>query len=821
MPRGNPRQLALTLAVLTGSVALAVWSAWPIYGTSRAVIVAAVGLAVGAGAALLARARSWSPWTSAALAFLGFLVVVVPAAVPSALGSPARIASGLRDAVAAVVLDWKRLLTIAIPVDGYQTLLVPFLALVVLCSWLALTVSFVRGRASSLAAVPMVAMVAFGAVFGSSDAAPPIHVGPLEVPAPTQVLIGGLTLALVSTWLIARARIDRADALRIARSQTATVRRAGTSLALAARRRLAGAGLVAAALVGAVLLAPATAALGDRHALREDVLPPEVIAAQPSPLTTYRGWFADGSFDAVLLTVSGAVENQRLRLTTLDEYDGQTFHVASDTARFARQPGTQSPDITVTIGPAFTGVWVPLTSATGGAPTFLGTRADALTDAYYADPALDTSLIALDGASEGVGLTAGDSLEIEATPVTDDAAFAAASGGDATVSGDDYPALAAWVDQQGLGRTGADLEELVARMRERGYLSHAARADDATAWIADLSAKAAYTFEPVRAGHTSAKVETLFQTLLDQELRAGAGADASVLVSAVGDDEQFSAAAAVLARYLGFESRVVVGVRLGEADPADGVPACDSTCTGANVTAWVEVRSAAGEWVPLDVTPQFQENPTRITQGESMPKNATQVDPPSSEVIEPPTVQRDEASNAAPEDQSTDPGVAKALAIVVTVVTAALGAVLLLAPLLVLPLAKRLRRRRRRHHPVAEVAMVGAWEELVDAYVDMGVEVPARLTRGELADLLGRDAAAVVATMVDHAVFAEHPPARSAGDAVWDLVDVERRTLAHEHSIWRRLGASMTPASFARRASRALPRTPALSHPGRRTHAEP
>ena len=42
----------------------------------------------------------------------------------------------------------------------------------------------------------------------------------------------------------------------------------------------------------------------------------------------------------------------------------------------------------------------------------------------------------------------------------------------------------------------------------------------------------------------------------------------------VGDDEQFSVAVALIARYLGFDSRVVLGVRL-VADPADpGIPIC-------------------------------------------------------------------------------------------------------------------------------------------------------------------------------------------------------------------------------------------------------
>lgn len=812
------RQLWLTLAALGLVTGLALWSAWPIYATPRMVLAGVVGVTIGIGSALLGRARAWSAWAGAGIAVAGFVLAAVPLASPGSMGSPAAIGRGVMEVLAAAVLDWRRLLTISIPVADYQTLLVPFLVVMIGCSWAAVTLSFARGRLWTLAVLPMLGMVAFGAVFGSATAGRTVTVGPLILPAATQVALAGASLLVCGAWLIWRARLDRSDALRVARSQSATVRAGGTSLALAVRRRLGAYGLIGAAALGGLAFVPVTDMLGAREALRDSVLPPEVISAQTSPLTVYRGWFADGLHDEALLTVEGDVSGQRLRFATLDSYDGQTFHIDPLSAEFARQPTTQARSITVTIGSAYTGIWVPIVTAEGGAPTFTGARAGALTDSYYADASLGTAVVVPSADEPGLGLLPGDTYTIAASDAASAGALETVSGGEPTVSDEQYPALAAWVEQQGLGRTGADLAELVSRLRERGYLSHAAREEGSQAWISDLSSRAPYTFEPVRAGHTAARVDALFQNLLEQELRVGTGADEAALVAAVGDDEQFAAAGAVLANYLGFDARVVVGVRLGGADPADGVPACDSVCTGANVSAWVEVRVGEGAWAPLDVTPQFVSPPTRIRQGESLPENPTEVDEPSSEVIEPPSAQRDEATS---ETSATEPDAQDAPAVVEAILVAltlALALALLLAPLAVLPVAKALRRRWRRQAQ-AEVSMVGAWEELVDAYVDAGFEVPERLTRGELADLVDREAALVAAYAVDSAVFAEHAPTLEERDALWRLVDDERRQLTAEMRLRQRLGARLSPASLVRRARGDKAASPLLAHPGRRSDA--
>ena len=81
-----------------------------------------------------------------------------------------------------------------------------------------------------------------------------------------------------------------------------------------------------------------------------------------------------------------------------------------------------------------------------------------------------------------------------------------------------------------------------------------------------------YTFQPSASGHSLARVDAMFGRLLERETDTRAAASENY-VAAVGDDEQFAAAVALIAQELGFPSRVVVGARLASADPS--LPACE------------------------------------------------------------------------------------------------------------------------------------------------------------------------------------------------------------------------------------------------------
>jgi hypothetical protein len=817
---GAATQLAWTLAALIASVALAVAAAWPIYETPRTAVVAAGGLLIGAGAALGAKLMKWRWWSAAGLGLVGYTVAVVPLAVPTAMTDTGRIIRGVVNGLAGIVTGWKELLTVSLPAGTYQGVLVPFLVVVVAGSLATVLLATSGKRTAPWAVMPMLGMVIFGAVFGSASAGTEVRVGPVTVPAAWHVVIGTLALIVASAWLVGRARIERAIALRVARSKASTVRQSGESLALTVRRHLVAGALVLVALAAGVAASPVAASFGPRDALREAVDPVLILKQQPSPLSGYRNSFTTPGYDAELFTVEGADGVDRIRIVTLDAYDGQTFHVGDEdrSALFSREPGLQSAHVQITIGAGYEGIWVPVVDALDGAPQFGGDRAEELGDAYYASHALDAGVLVTADAEVGIGLLPGDRYSVgrDASTGTMEA-LASSTGRDPLISAEDYPALAAWVEEQAVGRTGNDLAELVTRLRDRGYLSHSTTQGAASAWVSSLTSTSSYVFAPSRSGHSAARIDELFAAMLEQERRAGADASADLLVAAVGDDEQFAAASALLARYLGFESRVVIGVRLGTTPDGAGVPSCQTVCTGANLTAWTEVRAGGGRWVVLDSSPQYEVIPTRIKEGERQPENPTEVNAVGSDVLEPPSTQSDttETTNTDPLEDPEEKSAG--FATLVTVLTAVLAVALIVLPILVFPVAKAMRRGWRRHSGVAEVSMVGAWDELLDTYVDLGIEIPRGLTRAELADVLDRPAAVTLAAIVDRAVFAEHSPTAEASQATWGILTEERRAVAAEAPFRHRARSILTPASFIR-TLRAQRHAPTATRLAGRTH---
>ncbi len=789
-------QTVWLLGASLAAVAVATASAWPIYDSPRVALVAGASWLLAVGAVLAGRVLQWRWWITSSVAFAAYLVAAVPLAIPSALTSPARAARGVADAAVGIVTGWKHLATVSLPAGSFEAVLVPFMVTTMLGSFLVAMWGLGSSRVAPWAMAPMVGMSVFGPAFGDPSAVRSVTLFALRIPAAVHVLLALLAVGIALVWVVVRARLDRASALRQARATTQTVQQSSASLLVTLRRQAAAVGLAGAAVAIGIVVAPFVSAMAARGSVRDAAEPLQAVIAQPSPLTTYRAAFAGDAFGAELFTISGADQIDRIRIASLDAYDGTTFHVAADASatQFARQPGSQVTTVTITIGDGYEGLWVPMVTAAGGAPTFLGDRSEQLAESYYASAALDAGVVVTADAAAGVGLLPGDTYEVATAADPSEAGFTSATGGDPLVTADDMPSLAAWVDLQQTGRTGGDLLELVTRLAARGYLSHsAASTTESSAWEAALPG---YTFEPARAGHSASRIDMMFSNLYDQQLRAGESATDAQLVAAVGDDEQFATAAALLARYLGFDSRVATGVLVGTAPEGSGIAACTDVCTGANLTAWAEVRTPSGEWLPLQATPQYTEVPTRIRQGENPPQNPTVPQLPEASVIEPPAVQNDNVATSSDQSPETDGTTISVPRFALYIGAGVLAAGLAALPFMVFPFAKASRTRWRRGNPIPEVALVGAWAELMDLYTDYGWDVPMGLTRGETADVLGRDAAQSLSTVVDWAVFAQHPPLRETADAAWELVRDERRALASENSLGRRLRSAVSSASL-------------------------
>ncbi|MFF2277703.1 transglutaminase domain-containing protein [Agromyces sp. NPDC058126] len=814
-PELDPLRSALGIGYVVVAAALATVAAWPVHAAPRMILVAAVGVLAGLGLALATRLLRLRG-TLAVLFVVGatavvYALLVVPVAVPSAIGDVPTWVRGIRDGFVGVIVGWKQLLTLSLPLGEYQAVLVPFFVVMLVGTLVAALLVVPDRRRSPFAVVVGFAMSGFGLAFGSSSLSESLVVGPVVVPAPRElaVAVGGLAAALV--WLLLRSRSIRAIALR--RATAGTVQRAGLSGWPAVRRRGLAAVLVAIALVVGAVVTPAAAQLADRSALRDRVEPAVVLRQTATPLASYRAAFGADRIDEPWLAIEGDTAGiERLRLATLDTYDGETFHVAAsrgdaEEGRFSRLPraAVQLPGDVVfglTVDDGYSGVWVPAPQGLRAAPEFDGPRRAALADGFHRadDGATSIDIAAVPDVPASAsaverGLRPGDAYSLVAAP--DAPAPLGEPGGAPRLDLEEYPALAEWIEMQEQPGTAAGLTELVDRLRGRGYLSHAAvDGPDAAEWIARLDA--GYTFLPSYSGHSAARIEALFTQLVDQQRLAGPEASDAALVAAVGDDEQFATAVALLARALGYESRVVLGFRLAGTEEVPGTPACTEVCTGGALAVWAEVAGEHGAWTPIDATPQHEVAPSLIKEGEQLPEHPTTPDRTDTATVDPPAARSESSETSATSPEDVDLGLASLLAILKWTSLGAAALLLVLLPFLVLVVAKGARSRRRRHDPVAEVRIVGAWDELVDLYADHGVPAPVGADRAAAARASGRRAAVELAARVDRAVFAGDPPSDTDAEAAWAIVDAERAELRARARARRRLAAALSFASLTR-----------------------
>lgn len=793
---------ALAVAYVLVACALVGVLAWPVYRTPRLAVVVGAGAVLGVGLALLARRLRWTSTLTALAALGGYLLVAVPAAVPSRSGSAGGVLRGTLEAAAGVVVGWRRLLTLRLPVQDYQAVLAPLLAAVLVAALVATALAVRDGRWAPVAAPVLLALATLVVALGPVEPGPAVRWGPFQVPD-ARTTVPGLALVAVSLgWVVARDRVRRARALAAATASTSGGRRPRRTVRGVAVPPVLAVAMVGIALLAGVLVAPQVTQAAARHTLREGAEPVLAVQAQTSPLDGYRAWFGPQNAAARLLSVQLAgAPVDRLRMAVLDSYDG--VHFTSSTSgpdgEFVRLPRSSAPGaasrVTVTVGPGLAGIWLPVPDGLVVAPSFTGARADQLAAAFYVSSGTGA---AIDVATLGVGqagVQAGDRYVAAADTPT-----GATLGEPADTAGIDpagYPQLTAWVKAQGQPRTADGLTQLVALLRARGYLSHSVTAQDAQGWLGALGTGA--TFVPSYAGHSTARVEDLFASLNQQQDAVGPGASDAALVAAVGDDEQFATAVALLARDLGFESRVVLGFRL-RGDGTAGEAVCTDVCTGADMAAWVEVRSPGGTWVAMDVDPQVATPPRPVVQGQEPPSNPTRVRQPDPKVVQPPDSADHGSGDRTAEQEHADAASRRWARLLQVVGLALSGLGLLVAPVLAVPLTKVLRRRARRRARVPEVAVVGAWSELADRCLDLGVPLQGP-TRAAAASASGRPTATALAVLVDESVYAQVPPDEQVQHEAWGLAAEDLAAVGAQVAPWRRALAAVSPRSLLRALS--------------------
>lgn len=768
--RRRPRPV-VDAVVLVPCVGVATLPLAPVFGGTAVVAPVLGGLLVGGGIALVAALRRWGVMVTVAVTIVGYLLVGPALAVPDAVTN--RVVPTF-DAVRALLSGafavWKDVLTLD-PSLGRTggVLIAPFLLALVGAS---VTVGVAtRSRRRAWAGVVPAAVLTVAVLLGSKTTVSP-------VPA------GVLTAAVLLAW--------------------AAWRRGS----LAPRRLVSLVLLGGVAAAAGVVAGPVLADQHPRYVLRDELVPPFDPRDQASPLSAFRKFVKDWA-ETDLLTVRGLPAGARVRLATLDAFDGVVWNVAG--AQVAEGSGDFR-RVGDTIDTSVRGrratielevhhlpmVWLPTVGYATGFD-FTGPGSRDLADRLRYNDATGTAVLT-DGVPDGARWTADvvvpeqpDDDEIataDAAPVrlpepqgVPDAIplFAGDLAGTATT-----PLLIARSLEQGLA--------------DRGWFSHG---------LVDSGD------QPSLSGHGADRLTTL----LTGDLM-------------IGDGEQYASAMALMARQMGLPSRVVLGFTVG--DQASEGEESESTSrrsteqaitfTGEDVAAWVEVAFAGHGWVSFDPTPPETKTPsdeTPVEQSDPKPQ-VVQPPPPPEDPVRPPD---DDTEQPRTEDTRAElPSVTDWTVPVLVAATVAVPVVLLVVPFLLIVGAKARRRRRRRSTgpPVARV--VGGWEEVLDAARDLRRPVPPRATRREAAVHLSRafasggagshDAAsrravrvgapvASLAAGADELVFGPGEPAPEQVEAYWRKVEESLAVMSSAVSGRDRLRARWSTRSLrARRRAR-------------------
>ncbi|MCP2031622.1 hypothetical protein L1277_001720 [Okibacterium sp. HSC-33S16] len=750
-----------TFTILAVVVASALW--WPIYQVGQFVLLAAVALALGVTIAALG-----SRFRLPGVAVLGitvgvYLIVGVPLAMPdAALFGVLPTWQGLVDLVQGTASSWKQLVTILLPVGTYQGLLIPPLVSILSITVITLSIAL-RTRRPELAVVWPMLLAVLGIAFGPAVGWQSVALG-LAVPV----------VALI--WLVWLGRSRHR-----ARAHSHTDAIATVSPSRRERRRAAVVSVVSASLIlalaacGGAVMASVSPATTERQVIRSHIEQPFNPRSYPSPLSGFRSFHLPDAAGQEMLTVSGLPSEGRLRLATLDTYDGVVYtvgteDVAAGSGTFVRVPyrldqqaSGQIVTLDVTIR-GYSGIWLPGAGQLRQID-FDGPRAGALSSQYFYNDVTGTSAVV-------TGLTDGDSYQMEAvvaaTPTLDELTEIRPGSASPSSTVDLPNVMTERLELYTEGITGAGerLVSMLDGLKNDGYISHGVGENEPTSL----------------SGHGLDRITTLFTER-----------------PMIGDEEQYAVAAALMARQLGFPARVVMGF-VPTADPASDTATVSST----DISAWIEVQSSDGTWLTVDTTPPLREIPEKELD------EPTKVSRPQS-VVQPPLEQSESDSEQIPADDSVDnddepldPLLAALLLVAQVLGWTLLGLAVLASPFLAVMAAKARRRALRRSRRTPSERIRAGWQEFQDSAIDFGIEPPASATRREVARTVGGKRALALASVADRATFSTERPSDEDADRVWAAVDDLRSSLGRGRTRRQRLQAatSLRSLGIAPRRSR-------------------
>ncbi|WP_157001361.1 transglutaminaseTgpA domain-containing protein [Agromyces laixinhei] len=473
------------------------------------------------------------------------------------------------------------------------------------------------------------------------------------------------------------------------------------------RRKLTGTGMlvIGAVLVGALAGTALAPTQPDRFVLREEITPPFDPLAFPSPLAGFRSYTKDLA-DTPIFTATGLEPGDVIRLASMDSYDGRLWNVAgpdemtSSDGGFSlvgetlklpslmRAGGERTAEIEIS---GYDDVWLPGV----GYPTRLtfenSASADNAGDLRY-NSATGTAVLT-SGASEGYRYSIDSTLQ---KGVDDDDLIETPTAQVDLAPVENTPDVVVAKAQEFAGTAETPIEQLRAietALKTQGFLSHGLASDAV----------------PSRAGHGADRMIELFTRS-----------------QMIGDEEQYASAMALMARHLGYPSRVVMGFAPEIGDDDDSVEV-----VGDDVTAWVEVAFDGVGWVPFHPTPDETDIPQDQT-----PKPKTE---PQPQVRQPPRSDNEDEDllTAVEIDDSDDEKKEQPFVIPLwawfTAGVVGIPLLLFFGAMLVFALLKARRRSRRRNRGSGDRRVAGAWDEMTDEFAELGFDVPRIGSRRQVA----------------------------------------------------------------------------------------
>ena len=138
-------------------------------------------------------------------------------------------------------------------------------------------------------------------------------------------------LAVVLLWLVWRRWRKRRESIRLlTRATDGVTSEAAVDSVFGVRTLIAGGALLAVAAAASIGAASALPPTGDRDVLRTTIEQPFDPRDYPSPLAGFRKYLRDDLVRDTLFTVAGLPADGRIRIATLDSYDGVVYAVGSD-----------------------------------------------------------------------------------------------------------------------------------------------------------------------------------------------------------------------------------------------------------------------------------------------------------------------------------------------------------------------------------------------------------------------------------------------------------------------------------------------------------